>query len=195
MRVGWLKQVRINSHDCYPVRKLLTARETLVRIRVKIENELRGLLRTFGVLFGKRVSGFTGWPMGRGHEIICGELETSSEMRIVAKTLMKARASVCDQIKVLDTRLAAIARANPTVKLFMTAPGIGPGLAWESSPHCQLCQHLMTHHASKGHQVRAHISGGRQDDTSSAKPVEMSASRSRATRWCESTSMRRLRFC
>ena len=121
MRVGWFKQVRIKSHDCYQVRSLLTARETLVRIRVKIKNELRGLLRTFGVLFGKRVGGFT----GRAHEIICGELEASPEMRIIAETLMTARASVCDQIKVLDTRLAAIARANPTVQLFMTAPGVG----------------------------------------------------------------------
>tara|TARA_R110001632_G_scaffold39001_2_gene97824 strand:+ start:1036 stop:1524 length:489 start_codon:yes stop_codon:yes gene_type:complete len=38
---------------------------------------------------------------------------------------MNARASVCDQIKVLDKRLAPIARANPTVQLFMTAPGLG----------------------------------------------------------------------
>ena len=46
-------------------------------------------------------------------------------MRIIAETLMNARTSVCDQIKVLDTRLAAIARANPTAQLFLTAPGVG----------------------------------------------------------------------
>ena len=121
MRVGWFKQVRIKSRDCYQVRSLLAARETLVRIRVKIENELRGLLRTFGVLFGKRVGGFT----GRAREIISGELDASPEMRIIAETLMKARASVCDQIKVMDTRLGAIARESPTAKLLMTAPGVG----------------------------------------------------------------------
>jgi len=121
MRVGWFKQVRIKSRDCYQVRSLLAARETLVRIRVKIENELRGLLRTFGVLFGKRVGGFT----GRAREIISGELDASHEMRIIAETLMKARASVCDQIKVMDTRLGAIARESPTAKLLMTAPGVG----------------------------------------------------------------------
>lgn len=121
MRVGWFKQVRIKSRDCYQVRSLLAARETLVRIRVKIENELRGLLRTFGVLFGKRVGGFT----RRAREIISGELDASPEMRIIAETLMKARASVCDQIKVMDTRLGAIARESPTAKLLMTAPGVG----------------------------------------------------------------------
>jgi hypothetical protein len=40
----------------------------LVRIRVKIENELRGLLRTFGVLFGRRDGSFT----ERAGEIISG---------------------------------------------------------------------------------------------------------------------------
>lgn len=112
LRVGCFKQVRIKSHDCYQVRSLLTARKMLVRIRVKIENEFRGLLRTFGVLFCKRVGGFT----GRALEIIYGELDASPEIRVIAETLMKARASVYDQIKVLDTRLAPIAKANPTVK-------------------------------------------------------------------------------
>jgi len=36
----------------------MPAREVLVRIRVKLENEIRGLLRTFGVLFGKAAGGF-----------------------------------------------------------------------------------------------------------------------------------------
>ncbi|PJN92997.1 IS110 family transposase, partial [Amaricoccus sp. HAR-UPW-R2A-40] len=29
------------------------------------------------------------------------------------------------QIKVLDRRLMAVARANPTARLFMTVPGVG----------------------------------------------------------------------
>jgi transposase len=37
---------------------MLTAREALVGMRVKIENEIRGVLKTFGVIFGKRVGGF-----------------------------------------------------------------------------------------------------------------------------------------
>ena len=46
-------------------------------------------------------------------------------MRLVAETLMKARTSILDQIKVLDRRLSAVARATPMVRLFMTAPGVG----------------------------------------------------------------------
>ena len=99
----------------------LVAREMLVRIRVKSENEIRGLLRTFGVLFGERVGGFA----GRADEIIAGELDSSPEMRLIAETLMKAKASILDQIKVLDRRLMAGAKASPTVRLFMTVSGVG----------------------------------------------------------------------
>lgn len=121
IRMGWFREVRIKSRDSYQVRSLLVSREMLVRIRVKIENEIRGLLRTFGVLFGKRVGGFT----GRAAEIIAGELEASPEMRLIAETLMKARASIIEQIKVLDRRLSSTAKAMPIVRLFMTAPGVG----------------------------------------------------------------------
>jgi transposase len=121
MRTGRFKGARGKSRDSYQVHSLLVAREMMVRIRVKIENEIRGLLRTFGVLFGKRVGGFT----GRADENIAGELEASPEMRIIAETLMKARASILNQIKVLDRRLMAISKAAPVVRLFMTAPGVG----------------------------------------------------------------------
>ena len=113
MRTGWFKEVRIKSRDSYQVRSALVAREMLVRTRVKIENEIRGLLRTFGVLFGKRVGSFT----GRADEIIDGALDAAPEMRVIAEALMKARAVILDQIKVLDRRLMAIAKATPTARL------------------------------------------------------------------------------
>jgi len=49
----------------------------------------------------------------------------SPEMHLVAATLMKARTSILDQIKVFDRRLPAVARATPVVRLFMAAPGVG----------------------------------------------------------------------
>ncbi|WP_292415113.1 hypothetical protein [Mesorhizobium sp.] len=58
VRTGWFKKVRIKSHGAYTVRALLSARDLLVGIRGKIENEIRGLLKTFGVMFGKKVGGF-----------------------------------------------------------------------------------------------------------------------------------------
>src|SRR4051794_41794829 len=68
VRTGWFKQVQIKSRDSYEIRSLLSGREVLVRIRVKIENEIRGLLRTFGILFGKTAGGFA----RRAQEIVAG---------------------------------------------------------------------------------------------------------------------------
>jgi transposase len=121
VRTGWFKQVRIKTRDSYQIRSLLTGRDVMVGIRVKLENEIRGLLRTFGVLFGKKVGGFS----QRADEIIAGELEASPEMRLIVQTLMSARAAIMEKIKVLDRQLTAVAKAHPAARLFMTAPGVG----------------------------------------------------------------------
>jgi transposase len=122
VRTGWFKQVTIKSRCGYELRSLLAAREVLVRSRVKIENEIRGLLRTFGVLFGKSVGGFS----RRVDEIINGELDASPVIRDVIIALAKARAALLDRIKDLDRRVLAAAKAHSTARLFMSAPGIGP---------------------------------------------------------------------
>jgi transposase len=121
VRTGWFKQIRIKGRDSYEIRSLLTAREVLVRIRVKLENEIRGLLRTFGVLFGKAAGGFA----RRADEIVTGELDASPSMRLVVETLMQARAAILERIKVLDRQVLATAKRNSTARLFMSAPGVG----------------------------------------------------------------------
>lgn len=42
VRTGCFREVRIKSHGAYVVRALLSARDLLVGIRGKIENEIRG---------------------------------------------------------------------------------------------------------------------------------------------------------
>ena len=118
VRTGWFKQVTIKSRCGYELRSLLAAREVLVRSRVKIENEIRGLLRTFGVLFGKSVGGFS----RRVDEIINSELDASPIIRDVIVALAKARATLLDRIKDLDRRVRASAKAHSTARLFMSAP-------------------------------------------------------------------------
>ena len=62
VRTGWFKQIRIKGRDSYEIRSLLTAREVLVRIRVKLENEIRGLLRTSACSLAKQPEGLPGVP-------------------------------------------------------------------------------------------------------------------------------------
>jgi transposase len=122
IRTGWFKPVRIKSRSSYELRSLLAAREVLVRSRVQIENEIRGLLRTFGVLFGKAAGGFA----RRADQIVAGELDASPMMRTVIGSLARARAAMLDRIKELDRQVLTAARANTTARLFMSVPGVGP---------------------------------------------------------------------
>lgn len=122
VRTGWFKAVQIKSHDAYVNRALLTAREALVGMRVRLENEIRGLLKTFGVMFGKRVGGFK----RRAEEIIERELAVAPELVPIFEALMHARRDILVRIAALDSRIRAVAKQHATVRLLMTAPGVGP---------------------------------------------------------------------
>jgi transposase len=122
VRTGWFKEVRIKSHGAYVVRALLTARDALVGIRTRLENEVRGLLKTFGVLFGRRVGGF----LRRAEEIIAGELAVAPELRPIFEALVSAWQAILHRIRALDAEVRAAARRNRTARLFMSAPGVGP---------------------------------------------------------------------
>ena len=78
-------------------------------------------MRTFGILFGKRVGGFA----KRAEEIVAGELDASPTIRTVIAALMKARTDILVQIRALDTKVRSISRGHATVRHLMTVPGVG----------------------------------------------------------------------
>lgn len=91
---------------------------------------MRGLLKTFGVLFGKRVGGF----MRRAEEIIAGELAVAPELRAIFEAQVAARCAILQRIRALDAQVRDAARRSQTVRLFMSAPGVGPITAPRSPP-------------------------------------------------------------
>ena len=121
VRTGWCKSVHVKSTPSHEARALLAARSQLVQIRCDLENEIRGVLRTFGILFGKRVGGFA----KRAEEIVAGELDASPTIRTVVAALMKARSDMLAQIRTLDAKVRALSRDNATVQHLMTVPGVG----------------------------------------------------------------------
>ncbi|TIT94232.1 MAG: IS110 family transposase, partial [Mesorhizobium sp.] len=67
--------------------RLPTLNHVLVGIRGKIENEIRGLLKTFGIMFGKKLGGFP----RRAEEIVSGELTAAPEIRAIVEAMIEAR--------------------------------------------------------------------------------------------------------
>jgi transposase len=53
VRAGWYREVAVKSWDSQLVRSLLTSRAQLVRLRVDLANQIRGVLKPFGLVAGK----------------------------------------------------------------------------------------------------------------------------------------------
>ena len=52
MRTGWYRPVHVKSLDAHRARALLGARAQLVGMTTRLSNQLRGVLKTFGLLPG-----------------------------------------------------------------------------------------------------------------------------------------------
>ena len=63
VRMGWYREARVRSIDAQFVRSLLLSRQQLLQSRRAIENQIRGALKTLGVM--------TGPTKGRGFHAAC----------------------------------------------------------------------------------------------------------------------------
>jgi transposase len=118
MRTGWFREVRIKSTAAHLLRALLASRGMLVATRCALENQIRGVLKTFGLVLGK---------VGRGrfethlHDLLAAEPRPG---RLVTP-LLEVRRSLFQQIEQYDRMLVRIARHHTVVRRLMTVPGVG----------------------------------------------------------------------
>ena len=57
MRTGWYRQVQVKSLDSHLIRTLLVARAGLVAMHRDVADQIRGALKTFGLVLGKVAAG------------------------------------------------------------------------------------------------------------------------------------------
>ena len=119
MQTGWYKEVRVKDLDSHAVRALLASRALLVELKRDLENQIRGLLKNFGLVIGRaKMSTFT----TRATKLIDGRPELAAAI----EPLLKARDALAGQIEGLDRKVLRLARSEPQVRRFMTVPGVGP---------------------------------------------------------------------
>ena len=119
VRTGWYREVEVKSLACHEVRAVLLARSRLVASRRDLENQMRGLLKPFGLLVGKvRGKGFE----GRLRELIAD----APAMAEVIDALLLARRALCTQVARLDVRVRMLAQTIDPCRRLMTVPGVGP---------------------------------------------------------------------
>ena len=69
MQTGWYREVRVKHLDSHAIKGLLASRALLVKVKRDIENQIRGLLKNFGLVIGRaKMNTFT----RRAEELIDG---------------------------------------------------------------------------------------------------------------------------
>ncbi len=115
---GFYKTVRVKSFDAMLSRTLVGARNQLLDISTKLSNQIRGLMKTFGLVV----------PPGKGavfHRNVREFLDGQDRLAMIILPLLEAWRDIRKHIVDLDRQLLTVARQSQAVQLLMTIPGIG----------------------------------------------------------------------
>jgi transposase len=119
VKSGWYREVSVKSLDSHTVRSMLGARAQLVEMRVDVGNQIRGMLKTFGIVLSRR----TGRPFAALVEEACGNADTMLSHTV--RCLLQVYNSLKEQTLHLDRQLARSIRASEVCQRLMTIPGVG----------------------------------------------------------------------
>ena len=177
-RMGWYANIRVKSLDAHARRAKLAARAQLVATARDLGNQLRGLLRAFGLRVGK--------GQGQAFEArVLALVAGCPALRPVADALLAARRAVRAEVERLDRVLLREARDDATCRRLMTVPGVGPitALAYQSTIEARA--------GSAAPARSGRMSAWCPGAISRARSTARGGSPSRATRCCAATCTRR----
>lgn len=116
--MGWYTEVHVKSADRHELRVLLNNRSTLGRRKRDIENEVRGVLKGFGIKLGR----VTRLSFGlRVREALIDH----PRLMAMIEPMLVVRETVIVQFLVLHRMVVDAVRADPVCKRLMTVPGVG----------------------------------------------------------------------
>ncbi|MDL2403299.1 IS110 family transposase [Rhizobium mayense] len=116
--VGFFREVRVKSFDSMLSRTLVAARTKLMRTTLDVANQIRGLMKTFGLIVP--------CSMGGKFEVhIRSLLADNAGLSRIILPLLEAWRSLRLQAARLGKQLLAEARKNQQCQLLMSIPGVG----------------------------------------------------------------------
>jgi transposase len=119
VKAGWYREVGVKSLDSHIIRSMLGARAQRVGMRVEVTNQIRGILKTFGIVLSRR----TGEPFERLVNEACGEGEHM--LNHTVRSLLCVYSGLKEQIRHMDRELMECARKSVVCRQLMTIPGVG----------------------------------------------------------------------
>ena len=118
-RTGWFKQVLAKRPVTRRIRSIMMARELIVRQRRDISNQIRGLLRGFGLKMGA-VSHL------RFEARVYALAEAEPALLCALEPLLRVRDVLGVQLARLDKQLGSMAHKDADARRLMSVPGVGP---------------------------------------------------------------------
>lgn len=119
MRCSLYKEVHHKTKEAIEVGLQMGARRTLVEVRTKLKNSIRGFLKAYGIRLGS-VSHVKFTEMVRNHVKGYGE-----SIQSVFEGLLKSYEEVCQNIELYEIELEKLCKADPIIQLLESIPGIG----------------------------------------------------------------------
>jgi len=116
--VGFYREVRVKQFDSMLTRTLVGARERLISISTELSNQIRGLMKTFGLVV----------PRGAGRVFetnVRRLLAANEKLAGIILPLLEAWHSIRARAADLDRQLRAVARQSRSCQLLMSIPGVG----------------------------------------------------------------------
>jgi len=116
--VGFFRAVRVKGYDSMLIRTLVAARLRLVQVTTELSNQIRGLMKTFGLVI----------PAGKGGAFESNAralLEDYDELAQIILPILEAWRATRRQATELGRQLVAAARQSPACQLLMSIPGVG----------------------------------------------------------------------
>jgi transposase len=144
MRVGLYRPVHVKTAASQEKRTLLAARKLLQGQNRAIENDVRGLLRSFGLKVGPTS---TGAFDARVRQLVDG----LPRLTAIIRPLLEARAALRSQFAILHRQLLDLVRHDPVCRRFMTVPGVGAVVAITFQATVDIPQRFMKSKAVGAH--------------------------------------------
>jgi transposase len=118
VRVGWYREIKVKSEESQKIRAILVARARLVSMRRDIENQVRSLIKEYGLLFpraiGQQFRNTVNDLLGEDHQLL-----------IVVAPLLSIHEHICRQQSEFDDEVRRLAKEDETTRRLMTVPGVG----------------------------------------------------------------------
>ncbi|HKE41825.1 MAG TPA: IS110 family transposase [Casimicrobiaceae bacterium] len=118
VRSGWYRPVSIKTMESCRIRALLTARIQLVGIRTGLSNQIRGLLKTFGITLGAGVG-------GTFEAAVLARCPSDPMVRDAIFSLLATWRTAGERKRSLERQLVCLAREHDVCRRLATVPGVG----------------------------------------------------------------------